>query len=104
MLELQVLQVMMEYQVEEEILEHLEMMELQEMMVVVEHLEMMVMMEHLAHLELQVVAVNQEHLAHLVNLALLVVTGVNQILVVVLLVVLWQDLNIPSSPMEVTLE
>ena len=69
-----------------EILEHLEMMELQEMMVVVELQEMMVMMEHLAHLELQVVAVNQEHLAHLVNLALLVVTGVNQILVVVLLV------------------
>ena len=80
------------------VLELLEVMELQA------HLEVM---EHLEHQAVTVVLVEVVHLAHLelqVNLALLVVTGVNQILVVVLLVVLWQDLNIPSSLMEVTLE
>ena len=63
-----------------------------------------VVVELLVNLELQVAVVNLALLELLVNLELLVVTGVNPILVVVMLVVLLQDLNIPSSLMEVTLE
>ena len=98
MLELQEILVLEVIQEIQAILEVMEILEIQAIQVVME------MMETQVHQAILEVVVNLVHLAILVNLELLVVTGVNPILAVVLLVVLWQDLNIPSSLMEVTLE
>ena len=96
--------VVQQLQALQELLEVVELLVAVEPLAVVELLVEKVAVELLVNLELQVAVVNLALLELLVNLELLVVTGVNLILVVVLLVVLWQDLNIPSSQMEVTLE
>tara|TARA_Y100000739_G_C20392694_1_gene366392 strand:+ start:400 stop:696 length:297 start_codon:yes stop_codon:yes gene_type:complete len=98
---------MLEHQailVQEVTQEILEVMAILVILVMTEILVMTVLTAILVMTAILVVVVLLVHLAILVNLVLLVVTGVNQILAVVLLVVLWQGLNIPSSLMEVTLE